>query len=113
MSKRRVVITGLGMVSPLGLDVASSWSAVVAGRSGIQPITQFDVSAFSVRFGGAVKGFDVGQYMSAKEARKMDPCLISFMIDSSSLNNLVVEPESLESVDEVWNKALVTSFSLH
>jgi 3-oxoacyl-[acyl-carrier-protein] synthase II len=61
------------MVSPLGLDVASSWSAVVAGRSGIQPITQFDVSAFSVRFGGAVKGFDVGQYMSAKEARKMDP----------------------------------------
>ncbi|GAB4351429.1 MAG: beta-ketoacyl-ACP synthase II [Immundisolibacter sp.] len=60
------------MVSPLGLDVASSWAAILAGQSGIQPITQFDVGAFSVRFGGSVKGFDVGRYMSAKEARKMD-----------------------------------------
>ncbi|HCO43266.1 MAG TPA: beta-ketoacyl-[acyl-carrier-protein] synthase II [Gammaproteobacteria bacterium] len=73
MSKRRVVITGLGMVSPLGLDVASSWSAILAGSSGVGPITHFDVSTFSVRFGGSVKGFDVGQYMPAKEARKMDP----------------------------------------
>ncbi len=61
------------MVSPLGLDVASSWSAILAGSSGVGPITHFDVSTFSVRFGGSVKGFDVGQYMPAKEARKMDP----------------------------------------
>jgi len=61
------------MVSPLGLDVASSWSAILAGSSGVGPLTHFDVSTFSVRFGGSVKGFDVGQYMPAKEARKMDP----------------------------------------
>ncbi len=61
------------MVSPLGLDVASSWAGVLASASGIGPITHFDTSPFSVRFGGSVKGFDVGRYLSAKEARKMDP----------------------------------------
>ncbi len=70
--KRRVVITGLGMVSPVGLDVAESWENILAGKSGIGPITHFDVSAFSTRFGGSVKGFDVTDYLSAKEARKMD-----------------------------------------
>jgi 3-oxoacyl-[acyl-carrier-protein] synthase II len=60
------------MVSPLGLDVPSSWAGVLAGRSGIGLITSFDTSAFSVRIGGAVKGFDVGNYLSPKEARKMD-----------------------------------------
>ncbi|MFZ5493047.1 MAG: beta-ketoacyl-ACP synthase II [Pseudomonadota bacterium] len=72
MSKRRVVITGLGMVSPLGLDVPSSWAGILAGRSGIGPIAGFDTSAFSVRIGGAVKDFEVGKYLSPKEARKMD-----------------------------------------
>lgn len=73
MSKRRVVVTGVGMVSPVGLDAATSWQNILAGKSGIETITHFDTSAFSTRFGGSVKGFDVTRYMPAKEARKMDP----------------------------------------
>ncbi len=73
MSDRRVVITGLGIVSPVGNTVEAAWRNVLAGRSGIGPITQFDVSDFSVRFGGTVKDFDVGRYLSTKEARRMDP----------------------------------------
>ncbi len=72
MSKRRVVVTGLGMVSPVGLNVAASWENILAGNSGIETITHFDTTAFSTRFGGSVKGFDVTCYMPAKEARKMD-----------------------------------------
>ena len=72
MSKRRVVITGLGIVSPVGSTVKSAWASVLAGRSGIGPITRFDVSAFPVRFGGQVRDFDVAQYMPPKEARRMD-----------------------------------------
>ena len=72
MPKRRVVITGLGVVSPVGLDVSQNWANITAGVSGIEPITDWDVSAFPVRFGGAVKDFDVTEYMSAKDARKMD-----------------------------------------
>ncbi len=72
MAARRVVVTGLGMVSPVGNSVNDSWSAVVSGKSGIAPITHFDVSAYSTRFGGGVKNFDVTSRLSAKEARKMD-----------------------------------------
>ncbi|WP_312601533.1 MULTISPECIES: beta-ketoacyl-ACP synthase II [Pseudomonas] len=72
MSRRRVVITGMGMVSPLGGDVQSSWEGILAGRSGIAPIEHMDVSAFATRFGGSVKGFNVEDYLSAKEARKLD-----------------------------------------
>ncbi|HTV53100.1 MAG TPA: beta-ketoacyl-ACP synthase II [Steroidobacteraceae bacterium] len=72
MSKRRVVITGLGIVSPVGSTVASAWQAVLNGQSGIGPVTRFDVSAFPVRFGGQVRDFDVAQYLSPKEARRMD-----------------------------------------
>ena len=73
MSKRRVVITGLGIVSPVGSTVASAWQNVLAGKSGIGPITRFDVSAFPVRFGGSVKEFEAEKYLSPKELRKMDP----------------------------------------
>jgi 3-oxoacyl-[acyl-carrier-protein] synthase II len=72
VSKRRVVVTGLGVVSPVGSTVQSAWDAVLRGESGIAPVTRFDVSAFPVRFGGAVRGFDVAQYISPKEARRMD-----------------------------------------
>ncbi|MFC0665374.1 beta-ketoacyl-ACP synthase II [Azotobacter chroococcum] len=72
MSRRRVVVTGLGMLSPLGADVPSSWQGVLAGRSGIALLEHMDLSAYSTRFGGAVKGFDVEQYLSLKEARKLD-----------------------------------------
>jgi 3-oxoacyl-[acyl-carrier-protein] synthase II len=72
MSRRRVVVTGLGLVSPVGNSVAEGWANVVAGRSGIANITKFDASAFTCRFAGEVKGFDVEQYMPGKEARHMD-----------------------------------------
>jgi len=72
LAKRRVVITGLGMVSPVGLSVKESWENILAGKSGIAPITHFDTSAFSTHFGGSVKDFDVGNYLSSKEAKKMD-----------------------------------------
>jgi len=72
VSKRRVVITGLGLVSPLGSTVQSAWDAILRGESGIAPVTRFDVSAFPARFGGAVRDFDVAQYIPPKEARRMD-----------------------------------------
>ena len=72
MSKRRVVITGLGMVCPVGLDVKSSWANILDGKSGIKPLERFDVSQYSTRFGGSVWGFDVNEYLSSKEAKKMD-----------------------------------------
>ncbi len=72
MSKRRVVVTGLGLVSPVGSTVDSAWAAVLAGESGIAPITRFDTANFATRFGGAVRGFDVGAYIAPKEARRMD-----------------------------------------
>ncbi len=71
-SERRVVITGLGLVAPVGQDVSSGWKNIVDGNSGIQPITHFDIEPFSVRFGGPIYGFDVEKYISKKEARKMD-----------------------------------------
>ncbi|HYC09061.1 MAG TPA: beta-ketoacyl-ACP synthase II [Steroidobacteraceae bacterium] len=72
MSKRRVVVTGLGVVSPVGSTVQSAWDAILRGESGIGPVTRFDVSAFPVRFGGAVRGFDVSAYLPPKDARRMD-----------------------------------------
>ena len=72
MSKRRVVVTGLGMVTPVGNDVQSTWANIVNGKSGISAIEHFDVSAYNTRFGGSVKDFDVSLYMAAKDARKMD-----------------------------------------
>ncbi len=73
MSKRRVVVTGLGMVSPVGLDVPTAWANVLAGKSGIGPIEHFDVSAFPTRFGGSVRGFDASEYIPRKDLKKMDP----------------------------------------
>src|SRR5690554_2003412 len=72
LSKRRVVVTGLGVVSPVGSDITTAWGNILAGNSGIGPITRFDTSNFTVRFGGAVQGFQVGDYLSTKDARKMD-----------------------------------------
>jgi 3-oxoacyl-[acyl-carrier-protein] synthase II len=72
VSKRRVVVTGLGMLSPVGNDVESSWTNILAGKSGIGPITSFDSSAFSTQFAGEVKDFDATQYISKKETKKMD-----------------------------------------
>ncbi|XKH00535.1 beta-ketoacyl-ACP synthase II [Marinobacter nauticus] len=72
MSKRRVVITGMGMVSPVGNDVPTSWKNVCAGQSGIAPIDRFDATDYNTRIGGAVKDLDLDPYLSSKEARKLD-----------------------------------------
>jgi 3-oxoacyl-[acyl-carrier-protein] synthase II len=71
-SKRRVVVTGLGVVSPVGIGVQSSWANIVAGKSGITRITKFDPTNFSSQIAGEVKDFDVSQFLPAKEARRMD-----------------------------------------
>ena len=72
MTRRRVVVTGLGLISPVGNTVEEGWANLVAGRSGIDTITKFDASNFSCQFAGEVKGFNVEEYMPAKEARHMD-----------------------------------------
>lgn len=73
MSGRRVVVTGLGMVTPVGVTVEATWSAILAGRSGIRRISHFDTSSFPTRFGGTVENFDVGRYLPPVAARKVDP----------------------------------------
>ena len=73
MSKRRVVITGLGIISPVGSTVEGAWQNVLAGKSGIKPIATFDVSAFPVRFHGPVADFNAEKYLPAKDLRRMDP----------------------------------------
>ena len=96
MSKRRVVVTGLGLITPLGNDVKTSWEKIVNGQSGIGPIEQFDVSAYSTRIGGSVKGFDVTQYMTAKDARKMD----EFIQYGMAAGIQAVEDSGLEVTEE-------------
>lgn len=70
---RRVVVTGMGIISPVGNDLTSSWKNVVEARSGIGPLAQYQGTEFAVRFGGAVKDFDPARYIPAKEIKKMDP----------------------------------------
>ncbi|HIV71532.1 MAG TPA: beta-ketoacyl-ACP synthase II [Candidatus Aquabacterium excrementipullorum] len=72
MSRRRVVVTGLGLVTPVGNTVDESWKNIIAGKPGIATITKFDASALATRFAGEVKGFNIEEYISAKEARHMD-----------------------------------------
>jgi 3-oxoacyl-[acyl-carrier-protein] synthase II len=96
VAKRRVVITGVGMVSPVGLSVKESWENILAGKSGIAPITHFDASEFSTRFGGSVRGFDVTNIMSAKEARKMD----TFIHYGIAAAKEAIEDSGLEVTDD-------------
>jgi 3-oxoacyl-[acyl-carrier-protein] synthase II len=72
LQRRRVVVTGLGCISPIGNTVEESWDALIAGKSGIATITKFDATPFSTKFAGEVKGFNIEEYMPAKEARHMD-----------------------------------------
>jgi 3-oxoacyl-[acyl-carrier-protein] synthase II len=72
VSRRRVVVTGLGLISPVGNNVADGWANLVAGKSGIANVTKFDASNFSTRFAGEVKGFNIEDYIAGKEARHMD-----------------------------------------
>ena len=72
MAQRRIVVTGMGIISPVGTGLTEAWSNILAGRSGITRITRFDTSHFPVHIAGEVKNFDVGRYLSAKEARRYD-----------------------------------------
>jgi len=72
MSRRRVVVTGLGIVSPVGVGVADAWANILAARSGVARITRFDASAFTSQIAAEVKNFDVSRWLSAKEARRYD-----------------------------------------
>jgi 3-oxoacyl-[acyl-carrier-protein] synthase II len=72
LARRRVVITGLGLICPVGNSVEEGWQNIIAGVSGIAPVTRFDTSTFPVKFAGEVKNFDITQYISAKDARRMD-----------------------------------------
>ena len=101
MSKRRVVITGLGIVSPVGNSITAAWGNILAGRSGIGPITHFDVSAFSVRFGGSVRDFDPAQYIPAKDVKKMDPFIhygIGAAVQAIADSGLVVTEQNAERI---------------
>src|SRR5208282_442314 len=122
---RRVVVTGLGLVSPVGNNVASAWSAIVAGRSGIAPITRFDTTAFPVHFGGEIKQLDLEPYFSAKEARRMDAFMqygvvagiqamrdSGFAVTEANSDRIGVLMGSgmggLESIEETYSKFLET-----
>lgn len=96
MTKRRVVVTGMGSVSPVGLNVPDAWQNVLAGKSGIGMIEHFDVSQFSVRIGGSVRGFDPTQIMSPKEAKKMD----SFIHYGIAAGQEAIKDSGLEITEE-------------
>ncbi|MFC3717228.1 beta-ketoacyl-ACP synthase II [Luteimonas soli] len=100
MSKRRVVITGLGILSPVGNGLAASWDGIVNGRSGIGPITHFDASAFATRISGEVKGFDPTQWIAPKDVKKMDPFVhygvaASMMAIQDAGLDIAADPENI------------------
>ncbi len=74
-TRRRVVVTGIGLVSPVGIGIEENWSSLISGKSGIGPITRFDCSAFATKIAGEVKNFHPEEFISKKELRKMDPFL--------------------------------------
>jgi 3-oxoacyl-[acyl-carrier-protein] synthase II len=101
VGRNRVVVTGMGMVSPLGHNVSESWAAVLAGKSGAAPITSFDASAFATQFSASVKNLDLSPYLSEKEARKVDPFIQYGMaagIQAVEDSGLQVTPENAERI---------------
>ncbi len=101
MARRRVVVTGLGIVSPVGNSVATAWDNIIAGRSGIGRITRFDASAFASQIAGEVKDFDIAAYISPKDARRMDTFIHYGMaagIQAFKDCGLEITPENAERV---------------
>jgi 3-oxoacyl-[acyl-carrier-protein] synthase II len=101
MAKRRVVVTGMGMISPLGLDVQSSWKAILEGKSGVGFITHFDATGYPVRIAAEVKGFEPTKYIEQKEVKKMDR-FIHFAIAATEMaladSGLKVTPDNSERI---------------
>jgi 3-oxoacyl-[acyl-carrier-protein] synthase II len=125
LSKRRVVVTGLGIVSPVGNDVATAWSAIMAGRSGIGPVTRIDTTTFATHFGGEIRELNIEPYLSVKDARRMDAFMqygvIAGMQAMRDSGLEVTEANSdrigilmgsgmggLESIEETYDKYLET-----
>jgi 3-oxoacyl-[acyl-carrier-protein] synthase II len=125
LSKRRVVVTGLGIVSPVGNDVATAWSAITAGRSGIGPVTRIDTTTFATHFGGEIRELNIEPYLSVKDARRMDAFMqygvIAGMQAMRDSGLEVTEANSdrigilmgsgmggLESIEETYDKYLET-----
>jgi len=96
MSKRRVVITGLGAITPVGLSVKETWENILAGKSGVGPLSHFDVSDFSVRFGASIKNFDITTIISRKDAKKMD----TFIHYGIAAAKEAIEDSGIEITDE-------------
>ena len=96
MSKRRVVITGLGAVTPVGLNVKDTWNNILAGKSGVAPLTVFDTSGFSVHFGASIKNFDITAIIPRKDAKKMDP----FIHYGIAAGKEAIEDSGIEITDE-------------
>ena len=96
MTGRRVVVTGVGIVAPVGLETKSAWANILAGKSGIQPITHFDIGPFSTRFGGPIYGFDPELYVSKKDVRKMD----KFIHYGIGAGTQAIEDAGLEVTEE-------------
>ncbi len=96
MTKRRVVVTGMGIVSPVGNTLQQAWDHIVNGVSGIAPITHFDTSNFATTIAGEIKDFDITQYISSKDAKKMDP----FIHYAMAAGQDAIEDSGLEVTDE-------------
>ena len=110
MTRRRVVVTGLGLICPVGNNVEEGWASLVAGRSGIADVTKFDASALSVHFAGEVKGFNIEDYIPGKEARHMDTFIhygmaasMQAVRDSGIATNDALDEASAERM--VWKNA--------
>ncbi len=125
MNERRVVVTGLGIVSPVGNDVVSAWGAILAGRSGIGPVTRIDTTHFATHFGGEIHELDLAPYISAKDARRMDAFMQYGVVAGMQAmrdSGLVVTGENadrigilmgsgmggLESIEQTYDKFLET-----
>ncbi|MBP8308145.1 MAG: beta-ketoacyl-ACP synthase II, partial [Burkholderiaceae bacterium] len=109
MSGRRVVITGMGIVSPIGNDVSSAWSNLIAGRSGIERITRFDTEAFSAQIAGEVRGFDITEYLPTKEARHFDTFIhygIAAGVQALRDSGLTVDASNAERIGAVVSSGI-------
>jgi 3-oxoacyl-[acyl-carrier-protein] synthase II len=125
LSKRRVVITGLGIVSPVGNDIATAWANILAGRSGITPIDRFDTASFPTHFGGEIRNLNLEPYMTTKDARRMDAFMqygvvagvqamrdSGFEVTEANADRIGIMMGSgmggLESIEETYDKYLET-----